>query len=189
MPEAHCALGSAWSQATTPSSPRDLRGTIESVPRVLRLCCTTRRMPFVQSIFPHPQPPSASGAETPKIFLLSASGNVRNPDLRHVTILYTAPPPRPAAIPAFVGQKGSPRLRRPAPTPPRATHRLPRTPGRRLSALCAYIFPKPFSTRRRPYPRVHPAAQANQLPCQASRGTRPIFPRLQQTPDKLLTFL
>jgi hypothetical protein len=120
-------------------------------------------------IFPHPQPTSRSRRQNPKNILLSASGNVRNLDLRHVTILYTA---HPTAAPS-----GNTRVCRPerlphasadpAPAPPRATHRLPRASGRRLSALSAlsaHIFPKPFSTRRRPYPRPTPAAQGNQLP-------------------------
>ena len=42
-------------------TPRDLRGTIEkrtsgAKALINRLFCTTRLMPFVQSIFPHPQP-------------------------------------------------------------------------------------------------------------------------------------
>ena len=52
-------------------APRDLRGTIKkrtSGPEALinRLFCTTRLMPFVQSIFPHPQPTSRSRRQNTK---------------------------------------------------------------------------------------------------------------------------
>src|SRR5258708_476533 len=50
--------------------PSQLEGTIEkriSGPKALinRLFCTTRLMPFVQSIFPHPQPTSRSRRQNP----------------------------------------------------------------------------------------------------------------------------
>jgi hypothetical protein len=116
--------------------------------------------------------PPAPGAQTPKIFLLSASGNVRNLDLRHVTILYTA---HPTATPS--GNNGVCRPES-SPTPPQT--RRPRHqsaapgPRRRLGALSAHIFPKPFSTRRRPHPRPTPAAQGNQQP-PSPLGTTPCF--------------
>ena len=47
--------------------------------------------------FPHPQPTSRSRRKTPKIFLLSASGNAPNLDLKHMTIIDTARPLAPAS--------------------------------------------------------------------------------------------
>ena len=161
-------------------TPRDLRGTIEkrtsgAKALINRLCCTTRLMPFVQGIFPHPQPASRSRRQNPKNILLSASGNVRNLDLRHVTILYTDPTAAPSGNTRVCRPEGLPHAcADPAPTPPRATHRLPRAPGRRPSALSAHIFPKPFSTRRRPYPPAHTRRTGQPVARRASRGARPI---------------
>jgi hypothetical protein len=66
-------------------------------------------------------PPPTPGAKTPKIFLLSASGNVRNLDLRHVTILYTA---HPTAAPS-----GNTRVCRPERLPHTSAGPAPAPPG------------------------------------------------------------
>jgi hypothetical protein len=139
-------------------------------------------------------PPPAPGAKTPKIFLLSASGNVRNLDQRHVTILYMA---HPTAAPS-----GNTRVCRPerlphasadpAPAPPRATHRLPRASGRRLnalSALSAHVFPKLSRPVGAHTPGPHPPHRATSCPPGVQRRPSDLLRQLQQTPDKLLTFL
>jgi hypothetical protein len=160
-------------------TPRDLRGTIEkrtsgAKALINRLFLYDTPDALRSKHFPAPSAhPPAPGAKTLKIFLLSASGNVHNLDLRHVTILYTATTPAPNGNTRVCRPEKLPHASAdPAPTPPRTTHRLPRAPGRRLSALSAHIFPKPFSTRRRPYPRPTPAAQGNQLP--AGRPEAPV---------------
>ncbi len=121
-------------------------------------------------------PPPAPDAKTPKIFLVSASGNVRNLDLRHVTILYTAPPPpRPTAIPAFAGQKSSP-------TPPQTQRprRAPRIgslrpPGADLVRLVRLVRTF-FQNLSRPVGPHIPAQprRTGQPARRASRGARPI---------------
>ncbi|MDT7816957.1 MAG: hypothetical protein QOJ42_6873, partial [Acidobacteriaceae bacterium] len=113
-----------------------------------------------------------------KISLLSASGNVRNLDLRHVTILYTTHPTaasngntrvcRPEKLPGASAD--------PAATPPRITHRLPRAAGRRLSALSAHIFPT-FLDPSAPIPPAHLRRTGQPAARRVSRGIRPISSR------------
>jgi hypothetical protein len=123
-------------------------------------------------IVPHPQPTSHSRRQNPKIFLLSASGNVRNLDLRHMTILYTA---HYTAAPS-----GNTRVYRPerlphasadpSPAPPVGCPGPPATTG---CAECAH-FSKTFLDPSAPTPPAHPAAQGNQQP-PSPLGTTPCF--------------
>ena len=62
--------------------------------------------------FPAPSTHSRSRPKSPKVFLLSPSGNTRNLDLRHVTIISTAHPPAPASD-GFLADAGVPDLASP----------------------------------------------------------------------------
>jgi hypothetical protein len=178
-------------------TPRDLRGTIKkrtSGPEALinRLFCTTRLMPFVQSVFPHPQPTSRSRRQNPKnIFAIHEWKCTQSGSKTRDHPIY-GPPHRRA-------QRQYPRLlaRKAPPTPPRA--RRPRRPAPPIGCLGppgddrVRAERAHFSNLSRPVgahtPGPPPPHRATSRPPGVQRHPSDLLRRLQQTPDKLLTFL
>jgi hypothetical protein len=174
-------------------TPRDLRGTIEkrtsgAKALISRLFCTTRLMPFVQSVFPHPQPTSRSRRQNPKnIFAIREWKCTQSGSKTRDHPIYGAPHRR--------AQRQYPRLpaRKAPPTPPQA--RRPRHPsaasGRRATTECAECAH--FSNLSRPVgahtPGPLPPHRATCCPPGVQRHPSDFFRGAQQTPDKLLTFL
>jgi hypothetical protein len=178
-------------------TPRDLRGTIKkrtSGPEALinRLFCTTRLMPFVQSVFPHPQPTSRSRRQNPKnIFAIREWKCTQSGSKTRDHPIYGPPHPRAQRqYPRLPARKAPPRLRRPG------AHAAPHHPsaasGPRATTECAECahFSKTFLDPSAPIPPAHPGRTGHtSCPPGVQRHPSDLLRQLQQTPDKLLTFL
>jgi hypothetical protein len=163
-------------------TPRDLRGTIKkrtSGPKALinRLFCTTRLMPFVQSIFPHPQPTSRSRRQNPtNIFAIREWKCTQSGSKRRDQPIYGPPHRRvQRQYPRLPARKAPPRLRRPG---DRAAPRHPSAPpDPRAPTECAECahFSKNFLDPSAPHPQSTPPHRPTS--CPARRPEAPVrFP-------------
>ena len=125
--------------------------------------------------FPHPQLTSRSRRQNPKnIFAIREWKCAQSGSKTCDHPIYGRPHRRAQRqYPRLPARKAPHTPPRTGAAPPRATHRLPRAAGRRLSALSAHVFPEPFSTRRRPYPGPPPPHRATSCPPGVQRH-RPI---------------
>jgi len=159
------------------------RTRVTSGPEALinRLFCTTRLMLFVQNVFPHPQPTSRSRRQNHKnIFAIREWKCTQSGSKTRDHPIY-GPPHRRAQrqYPRLPARKTPPNLRGPG---ARAAS------GRRATTECAH-----FSNLSQPVgahtPGPPPPHRATSCPPGVQRHPFDLLWQLQQTPDKLLTFL
>ena len=171
--------GSAWSQATTPSREKTQGKLAVPVRTFIRKNgALFQPIDITLGIFPHPQPTSRSRRQNPKnIFAIREWKCAQSGSKTRDHPIYGPPHPRAQRQYPRLSARKAPHASAdpgacadPAPTPPRATHRLRRGP--RATTECAECvhFSKTFLDPSAPIPPAHPRRTGQPAARRASRG-------------------